>query len=659
MKKRLFFDTEIMGLNNPKFLICYKIEDAHPQAVWDDDEIGLDCLAAIIKSGDYTWVGFNSSNFDLPLIAALMRGADNHTLKRMADKIIRDEMKSWKIYEHFQIKELKIDHIDLLEVAPGTLTSLKTYAGRMNFPYLKDLPFEPDTDIENNMRSTVENYCFNDVLITEALYGKLEKAIALRQDMSEKYGTDLRSKSDAQIAQIILVKRSGLKNNSVNCPSKVHYKAPQFIQTLFERHSNPKLNDLLKQLTEYTFAIDKRSGSVQVPYFLNEPIAIGEGTYQLGIGGLHSTHDCKVCYRADDDYVITDFDVASYYPNIMLKGGIVPDLNGRGGVFLREYEEIYRARIKAKRLGDDVTNATLKIVLNGTFGKLGSPYCPFYAPELMLAVTITGQLNLLSIIEELEQLRDVSILSANTDGITVGYFKDQEAEVQKVFKENAQITGFVYEETHYSILAMKDVNNYIAVKTDGKLKRKGLYAPPSLMKNPTAPVCADAACAYLAQGIAPEDYIPTRLPEHLADFFFIRQVRGGGVQHTQEELVNDWTLVEPNVWQNGDGKKCRRKSPPPAYLKAKGGEPFGRVARWYMTTEKLPPITYVSTGNTVPNTQGARIAMDMPLMPPADINVQWYVDETWRILEDIGVIVPARAHISIRYNNPVAQPTLL
>lgn len=638
MSKLVFFDTEIMGVENPQFLICYKIEGETPVAVWSDDDDGLDCLATMLKSDELTWVGFNSSNFDLPLIAALMRGADNPFLKNMADSIIRREMKSWKIYEEFQVKELKIDHIDLLEVAPGTLTSLKTYAGRMNFPHLKDLPFEPDTEIENNMRLTVENYCFNDVAITEALFRKLEKSIELRVKMSREYGTDLRSKSDAQIAQTILVKRSGLRNNAADHPPFVKYKAPKFINALFEKHGNKELSALLQQLEAHEFHINSRTGSIEAPIFLNEPVTVGEGAYQLGIGGIHSLHDKKICYRAEDDYAITDFDVASYYPNIMLKGGIVPDLGGRGGVFLREYEQIYNTRIKAKREGDDTTNATLKIVLNGTFGKLGSPYCPFYAPELMLAVTITGQLNLLCIIEELERLRDVSILSANTDGITVGYFKDQEADVQKVFANNAAITGFIYEETHYSTLAMKDVNNYIAVKTDGKLKRKGLYAPPGLMKNPTAPVCADAACAYLASGITPEEYIPTRLQDHLTDFFSIRLVRGGGVQHLKEELINDWVLVDKGVWENSDGKRVKRKSHPPPRVKASGGEPFGRVARWYMTTEKLPPVTYVSTGNTVPNTQGARIAMDMPSTPPADLNIQWYVDETWRILEDIGVV---------------------
>lgn len=633
----MFFDTEIMGTLNPQFLICWKNEnDETPRGVWADDEEGLDELACLLKSRDYTWVGFNSSNFDLPLVTALMRGANDHQLKEMADNIITQELNSWATYRTYNIEPLDIDHVDLREVAPGVMTSLKTYAGRMNFPHLKDLPFTPDTDLTPEQRDIVKHYCFNDVLITEALFRQVEGAVKLRVDMSREYGIDLRSKSDAQIAQAILVKRVGLKGQQQK-PDSVQYKAPKFLKDLLEKQPNKELSDLLAMLEANKFFINQHNGGIEVPAFLEQVIQVGEGSYQLGIGGLHSTHDKNVCYRAQDDYVITDFDVASYYPSIVLNGGIVPDLGGRGCVFLREYEHIYQTRLKAKREGDETTNKTLKIVLNGTFGKLGSPYCPFYAPELLLGITITGQLNLLHIIERLEKLQDVSVLSANTDGVTVGYFKDQEADVKRVFAENAVITGFEYEETQYRTLAMKDVNNYIAVKTDGKTKRKGLYAPPGLMKNPTAPVCADAATAYLAEGIEPEVFIPQRLNTHLADFFSIRTVKGGGVQHTRIEMIDDWRWITDGVWMNEDGKKARRKSRPPAREVFRGGEPFGRVARWYMTTEKLPPITYASNGNTVPNTQGARVAMDLPDSPPDDIDLQWYIDETWRILSDIGV----------------------
>ena len=49
----------------------------------------------------------------------------------------------------------------------------------------------------------------------------------------------------------------------------------------------------------------------------------------------------------------------------------------------------------------------------------------------------------------------------------------------------------------FQALYSRDVNNYIAIKKDGKIKSKGAYAKPEyaaerLHKNPTAQVCLDA-----------------------------------------------------------------------------------------------------------------------------------------------------------------------
>ena len=89
-------------------------------------------------------------------------------------------------------------------------------------------------------------------------------------------------------------------------------------------------------------------------------------------------------------------------------------------ISLAEYEKIYTERLAAKASGDKTTSETLKISLNGTFGKLASRYSVLYSPDLMLAVTLTGQLTLLMLIERLEKL-GVETLSANTDGIAVRY----------------------------------------------------------------------------------------------------------------------------------------------------------------------------------------------------------------------------------------------
>jgi hypothetical protein len=48
--------------------------------------------------------------------------------------------------------------------------------------------------------------------------------------------------------------------------------------------------------------------------------------------------------------MISDVDAASYYPNIIMNAGLIPELGGnKGEAFLNAYREIYEARIKAKR----------------------------------------------------------------------------------------------------------------------------------------------------------------------------------------------------------------------------------------------------------------------------------------------------------------------
>ena len=279
---------------------------------------------------------------------------------------------------------------------------------------------------------------------------------------------------------------------------------------------------------------------------------------------------------------------------------------------------------------------TYKIILNGTFGKLGSIYCSFYSPDLLIAVTITGQLNLLCLIYELERLNGVSVKSANTDGIVVAYPPAMREAVLKVLGENSKRTGYKYGETPYSAIAMKDVNNYIAICVDGKVKTKGLYAESGLMKNPTMQVCSDAAVAYLKDGIDPQLYMMHH--DDPADFVAIRNVKGGGVQHKKLVLVDDWEGCAGNWSYPGQSTKpLSRKSRPPPREVGHGGTPFGRVARWYMTTEVLPPLSYVESGNKVPSTDGAKLCMTLPDRLPADLDRNWYIQNTYDILKDLGV----------------------
>lgn len=304
--------------------------------------------------------------------------------------------------------------------------------------------------------------------------------------------------------------------------------------------------------------------------------------------------------------------------------------------------------------------ATKKLLANGTFGKLGSPYSAFYSPDLMLAVTLTGQLNLAQLIFDIEYRPDIKVLSANTDGVMVQYPASQRDRVLKVISGNAVRTGFEYEESAYKTVALANVNNYVAITEDrdvaiikpdgsfelsrskgGKLKRKGLFAEKSLMKNPTNEVCSLAACEYLRSGKDIREFVY----EHsvIEDFLSIRNVKGGGIQYDHMEEVDDWELIEDlgtkdNLWESKTiGKQVRRKSRPAPVEIGVGGQAFGRIARWYMQKDGKLPINYVGSGNKVPKTEGAKLCMTLPDKLPADLDLDWYINEAISMLGDMGV----------------------
>lgn len=642
-KLHAIYDTEIIGTNNPVFLTCVTIvETGERYAYWRHSEEDMADMEVTFSRDDLTFVGFNSTDFDYPLVCAALDGWNESDLKDLANDIIENSLRQWQTMKKHKITERRFDHIDLMEVAPGVKISLKRYAGRMGYKTMMDMPFHHDDDLTVKDLPVVQKYCFNDCGVTEALFNELRDQIKLRERLSNEHRVDLRSKSDAQVAEAILRKQLGITKLIDRPPPRgIRFSCPEFIQT-----DSSIILDLIEQMEGEQFRINQGNGSPEAPDWMEPDVALGHGTYKVGIGGLHSTHDLKLHLEASADRLISDFDVASYYPNIIMKAGLIPRLGGdKGELFIDVYKDIYEQRIAAKRAGDKAVANALKIVLNGTYGKLGSIFSAFYSPDLMLAVCLIGQLNLLCVIHELEKIDGVKVESANTDGIMVSYSPSVREQVLAVFEANSALTNFEYEETPYKRVAMANVNNYLAVTTDGKVKAKGLYAsinpkenPLFLMKNPTMQVCSDAVAKYLTHGVDVEEYI--RSQTDMRYFVTIREVQGGGIQYEREEWFDDWEEIADRQWiRPGWNKKpVERKSRPKPILLGVGGRPFGRVARWYMSCLEQPPICNVVTGNRVAKSEGAKICMNLPDKLPPDLDYNWYINEAKEILRALGVL---------------------
>src|SRR5690606_10481570 len=86
-------------------------------------------------------------------------------------------------------------------------------------PRRQDLPFRPESELTTQQIEILKNYCVNDLITTAIVYSELEEQLKLREDMSKTYRVDLRSKSDAQLAEAVFkveLKKIGVEARKAN-----------------------------------------------------------------------------------------------------------------------------------------------------------------------------------------------------------------------------------------------------------------------------------------------------------------------------------------------------------------------------------------------------------------------------------------------------------
>lgn len=568
-------------------------------------EIDRDRLAALLRSN--TIVGFNWQAYDAGMCAAVIEGYSNAELKRTNDRIIVGGVKHWQLEQQLGLTiPRRWNFIDLIEPQPNAFASLKTLMGRMHCRKLQDLPYEPDTSLTDEEMDMVLSYMGNDLEGTLEQFNWLREPLEMRKLLSQQYETDFMSKSDSQIGEGIIKKR--VEQTTGERVAKVETTPGTMFQLKvapYLRFETPQLQSILDKLRTTDFYVSQ-DGKVELPKWLSDAhIKINDTAYAMGIGGLHSTEKNRAVH-ADEEHILRDYDVASFYPAIILGSGLYP--KSLGPVFLDVYRKIKEDRIAAKRAGNKVVDQGMKIALNGVFGKLGSKYSILYAPHLLITVTLTGQLALLMLIERAEEA-GIRVVSANTDGVVFRCHNDDEETLQTITAQWEADTGFELESTEYQSLYNQSVNTYIAVKPDGSAKMKGAINNPwrsndkrgSLMKNPQATIVSDAVVDFITKGTDIEQTI--RGCTDIRGFVTVVNVRGGG------------------TWR---------------------GKYLGKVVRyvWGIDGEEIlykTPDARTGNHKKVPKSDGCVPMMDLPDEFPAHlIDYDRYITEAREMLMDIG-----------------------
>lgn len=610
------------------WLIKFWMEDGRFYSFERTAQQPLNIEAVMWFVQNFTMYSFNGDNYDLPMSSLALTGADNFTLKQANDAIIVGGLRRWDFYKAYGVQEpAGLDHVDLMEPTPGVRIGLKTYMGRAHCKRLQDLPYKPSELTTLDMRRNLDTYCGNDLAGNRTLRTTIAKRLALRVNLSERFGVDVRSKSDAQMAEAVFKAKLSFVPEKRYVPHGYQF---QYVPPSYIRFSTPALQEALEVIRAAWFVVydvdqvktseqeeifdtdgKKIKTGVKMPPELKKlTITIGDTKYKLGIGGLHSQEQALQAHTVMGKCTLRMDDVTSYYPSLIINLAIDLGLTGEEGK--RIYQEFRRDRVAAKAKLKELVKGTgeyddvdtivegLKIFLNGTFGKLFSKYSIFYNPEGGIATTLTGQLSLLMLIESL-YLNGVPTISANTDGIVTLCPAGREWLRDSCVAHWSNITNLGMEPDYARSLYARDVNSYVLIGLNGDVKRKGAFAETGILAgmqgaNPEKDICADAVVNYLKDGTPLMSTI--RGCTDIRKFVVIRTVKGGGVY---------------------------------------GGEYLGKTVRWYYAANEQRHIEYESNGNKVAGSQGARPCMELPDTLPTDIDFDRYHADAVKMLETLGM----------------------
>jgi len=472
--------------------------------ITDLDEIRL--FARLSADYNANWVGFNNEGFDYPIIHAVLLHKST-SISHIYEHAMRIIDTTWnsRFSNRVWDSDKFVKQIDLFMIHhfdnPSRATSLKVLEINMKMADIRPLPFYVGTVLNDEQKQTLIDYCWHDIDATLRFYNESLPAIEFRQSLSAEHGESFTNFNDTKIGKTIF--QSTLNANNITCSRDLQTIEPTIslndciIPSLSLEH--PEFNRVLNHLRAQTVYDQTIKG-----VFTNVSATIDGFTYDFGAGGLHGSVDSQVV-SADDDYMIVDIDVASYYPSIAIQNEFYPQhLSDR---FCTIYNDMFVARRGYPK--SDPRNAALKLALNGVYGDSNNKYSPFYDTSYTLKITLNGQFLLCMLAEQLHKVEDMTMIQVNTDGVTIRIPRSEKLYVDQICQWWESNTGMILEQAEYSKMFIRDVNNYVAIYTNGNLKSKGAYAHTDLdwSKDHSALIVQKAVEAFFVNGIPIEDTI--------------------------------------------------------------------------------------------------------------------------------------------------------
>lgn len=498
----------------------------------------IDSIIAKFKEDDKLFCGYNCIHYDNPIINFILEYEKpisksgylriTKNIYNLSDTIINGDLEKWKRWKYAN-NFLTLDLLTML-YSQKLRVGLKEMQVTMQYPNVEEYSGDfgqplPDSEIDKMLA-----YNLNDVLSTEALLNRCKADIELRISIENEYDINALSK-DGMTLGMEIIKHKYLEATHQQWYQIKDLRSPCDEMDLnniifpFIHYDTPQLQGILEEIKGMSVGAGRKA--------LEKHFLFDKLEYSIGVGGMHSVNTPQA-FICNDDEVISDVDVASLYPSLIISYKLYPPHLGEE--FLNVYSRIRTERLEAKHNGDKLKNLTLKLSLNGLTGNLQNEYSWVYSPETVMKIRMNGQFLLLMLAEKLVE-SGVKIIQANTDGLFVLRKKKDEQQFQDILKWWEDTTKLTLEEDKFERFYQFAINDYLGVLQGYKethnpklLKKKGLFIDTVTLGKGMQPMIVPKAInAYFADGIPVQQTI--RSSRDINDFITYQKI---GKQFTVE-----------------------------------------------------------------------------------------------------------------------------
>ena len=483
------YDAEVFAHD---FIVVFKDEETGQHFVFHNDNLGVRDFI----TEDAIYCGFNTKNYDQHIIKAICAGFSPEEVKQVNDWIIGGGQ-GWTcpLLNGVFFRFNNVDIMDDMQIG----LSLKAIEGHQQGMSIEEteVDFNLDRPLTREELELTIKYCIHDVDATEELTrirtNYLNNKVYLGGLKGIEATTSL-AMTNAKLTAAYLDARREIEFNDER-----EYKYPENLRREY--------------IPQEVFAFFDRLYDKSIPdeelFKSKLNITVGACPVTLGFGGIHGAIPFHQ-EEEKDGRLIRNYDVASYYPHLMVYYGYT----SRNIPNPQIYADMLEARMKAKKAGDKDTANALKLVANTTYGAMLNKYNDLYDPLMGRSVCITGQLFLLELSRHLiAECSTLRIVQLNTDGIMVSFDESEYDKVLVITKEWESRTRFELEEDKIKRIVQKDVNNYVEIPYEGNPKIKGGYlvrgiAPAGAFNiNNNATIVAKAIVDYFVHGTPSEETI--------------------------------------------------------------------------------------------------------------------------------------------------------